>query len=244
MDRKKTILIAVMINAGLLVVLFVAALSSNDEIGSVEIAQKALTTDGSRPLFSNEADIALHQQAAPFSPPSSPSLFKSPAIEIPKAIEEVQISESVHKLPEPVVESVSERHVVQAPIPQPLPHLKHESLGLEVTVKKGDSLDKIAKAHHTTVDEIIKLNQLPGSFLKVGQVLKLPEKVSAAAPKAKSAIEKPLVAGPEYYTVKVGDNPWGIAMKHHMKVEELLKMNNLNEERARKLKPGDRLRIR
>ena len=50
--------------------------------------------------------------------------------------------------------------------------------------------------------------------------------------------------GPEYYTMKVGDNPWAIAMKHHMKVEELLRLNGLNEERARKLKPGDRLRTR
>ncbi|HSX13751.1 MAG TPA: LysM domain-containing protein [Chlamydiales bacterium] len=50
--------------------------------------------------------------------------------------------------------------------------------------------------------------------------------------------------GPEYYIVKVGDNPWGIAMKHHMKLEELLKLNQLNEEKARKLKPGDRLRTR
>ncbi len=58
--------------------------------------------------------------------------------------------------------------------------------------------------------------------------------------------EKPIVtpAAAEYYTVKVGDNPWSIAMKHHMKVEELLKLNGLNEENARKLKPGNRLRIR
>jgi LysM repeat protein len=117
---------------------------------------------------------------------------------------------------------------------------------VEVTVKKGDSLDKIARAHGTTVDEIIKTNRLPSSFLREGQVLKLPAQKIAAAPKPKpAAVEKPLSSsGPEYYTVKVGDNPWTIAMKHHMKVEELLKLNNLNEERARKLKPGDRLRIR
>ncbi|HEY4254932.1 MAG TPA: LysM domain-containing protein, partial [Chlamydiales bacterium] len=50
--------------------------------------------------------------------------------------------------------------------------------------------------------------------------------------------------GADYYIVKVGDNPWTIAMKHHLKVEELLKLNGLNEQRARKLKPGDRLRIK
>ena len=112
-------------------------------------------------------------------------------------------------------------------------------------MKKGDSLDKIAKAHQTTVEEIIKVNHLPSSFLRVGQVLKLPKGKALS----RSAIPNPPLAknaggSPEYYTVKVGDNPWTIAMKHHMKVEELLKLNQLNEEKARKIKPGDRLRIR
>ncbi len=65
-----------------------------------------------------------------------------------------------------------------------------------------------------------------------------------AAPKAKPAEKKAFEGESEYYTMKVGDNPWVIAMKHHMKVEELLRLNGLNEEKARKLKPGDRLRIK
>jgi LysM repeat protein len=44
--------------------------------------------------------------------------------------------------------------------------------------------------------------------------------------------------------MKVGENPWAIAIRHHMKLDELLRLNGLNEEKARKLKPGDRLRIR
>jgi LysM repeat protein len=113
-----------------------------------------------------------------------------------------------------------------------------------VVVKKGDTLEKIAKAQKTTVDELIKLNRLPSSFLRVGQTLKLPAE-KAVARSIPKTIEKPMQQdGPDYYTVKVGDNPWMIAMKHHLKVEELLKLNGLNEEKARKLKPGDRLRIR
>ena len=96
------------------------------------------------------------------------------------------------------------------------------------------------------MDEILRLNQLSGNILRVGQVLKIPDQRGAAPiAKQKPSIEKaPGDLSPEYYTVKVGDNPWGIAMKHHIKVEELLKLNNLNEERARRLKPGDRLRIK
>lgn len=239
MDRKKTILIAVMINAGLLVVLFVAALSSQDEAGSAEIAQKPLVTKV-EPLFSHVSDSALQQQVAP--PPAIlvPIALKSPQAEHVPVSETVSSSEITHKLPPKAPESIPSPVAVVAPTTP-----KMETSFVEVTVKKGDSLDKIAKAHQTTVDEIIKVNQLPGSFLKVGQILKMPEKKAVAqVATPKPSVEKPALSGPEYYTVKVGDNPWGIAMKHHMKVEELLKLNNLNEERARKLKPGDRLRIR
>jgi peptidoglycan endopeptidase LytF len=109
----------------------------------------------------------------------------------------------------------------------------------DVVVKKGDTLEKIAKAHKTTVDEIIKFNHLPSSFLRVGQTLKMPAEklVHEAAP-------KPQESASDYYIVKVGDNPWSIAMKNHLKVEELLRLNGLNEEKARRLKAGDRLRIR
>ena len=48
----------------------------------------------------------------------------------------------------------------------------------------------------------------------------------------------------KYYTVKPGDNPWTIAMKHHIKVDDLLKMNDLDNHKAKKLRPGDKLKIR
>jgi len=199
MNRKKIILIAVLINAGLLAVLLIAALTTENEIPAVnQIVAEA---------------------------PSPTPKFETPPVcpELPAFPEPVILSEPeplVHKLPPLVPET--------APVAAAIPPSLHE-----VTVKKGDSLEKIAKSHRVAVSEIIKMNHLPSSFLKVGQVLKLP-----------TSDKKPAEASPEYYTVKVGDNPWAIASKHHMKVEELLRLNALNEERARKLKAGDRLRIR
>jgi LysM repeat protein len=229
MDRKKTILIAVLINAGLLAVLFVAALTTQEEVvPSMEMSQASSL--GS-PLFPDSADSAHQQQTAPTNTIAAPPPIQLPIAETAPPQLETQ-EPMVHKLPPLVPEAMT-----------PTPVTTTSSF-LEVIVKKGDSLDKIAKAHHTTVDEIIKTNQLPSSFLKVGQVLKLPT-IKTAAPVAKKAgPEKVTAGGPEYYTIKVGDNPWSIAMKHHLKVEELLKLNQLNEEKARKLKPGDRLRIR
>ncbi len=239
MDRKKTILVAVMINASLLVVLFVTALVSQDDVVSEQIVGNTV----SQPLFSSSADLALQQPSS--SSPSVPTkvMFQPPVQETPKFSEPTSIHKTevpvVHKLP-----PLNEGAVASSP-----PLLSSSPKGnpsfSEFVVKKGDSLDKIAKANQTTVEEIVKLNGLPGSFLKVGQVLKLPQpQKGALAVSQKPSNEVALAGEANYYVVKVGDNPWGIAMKNHLKVEELLKLNNLNEERARKLKPGDRLRIR
>jgi peptidoglycan DL-endopeptidase LytF len=108
-----------------------------------------------------------------------------------------------------------------------------------VTVKKGDVLEKIAKAHQTSVTALMKANNLSSTQLKIGQVLKVPAK--EGSPPVLSAQPS---AAMEYYIVKEGDSPWLIATKNHVKVDELLKLNNLDEQKARKLRPGDRLRIR
>ena len=50
------------------------------------------------------------------------------------------------------------------------------------TVKSGDSLTKIAKAHGTTVKAIKAENNLNTDHIKVGQKLKIPAKAEAAAP--------------------------------------------------------------
>ena len=207
MNRKKTILIAIFINAALIAILLVAALTTPEEIAP------------SSPVMALKSELNLPEIVQ--NPPALPTLPLEPAVSV---IEEP----IVYQLPPPVTEEPSP--------PTDLKSLKRT----EVVVKKGDTLEKIAKAHHTTVDEIIKTNHLPSSFLKVGQVLQLPTEKPIA-----KGIEKPISrTEPEYYIMKVGENPWAIAMKHRMKVEELLKLNGLNEEKARRLKPGDRLRIR
>lgn len=222
MNRKNTILIAVLINAGLLAVLLIASLTTQEEIVPsapvVAEAPLSLPKFDDQPMFTNEIPLAI----LPPEPKIDP---------IPLVLAEPE--PLVHKLPPLVAEPV--------PVPVPAPSPSPVAASSDVTVKKGDSLEKIAKMHHTTVDEIIKINHLPSTFLKIGQVLKIPAEKSLIA---KVQEKKPVEQGPEYYTMKVGENPWAIAVKHRMKVEELLRLNALNEEKARKLKPGDRLRIR
>jgi LysM repeat protein len=57
------------------------------------------------------------------------------------------------------------------------------SLGEEAyTVKSGDTLTKIAKAHGTTVKAIKAASNLNTDHIKVGQKLTIPAKAEAAAP--------------------------------------------------------------
>jgi LysM repeat protein len=63
------------------------------------------------------------------------------------------------------------------------------------TVKSGDSLRKIAKAHHTTVKAIQAANHLTTTAIKVGHKLKIPSKAAApAAPVAAPVDTTPVPA--------------------------------------------------
>jgi LysM repeat protein len=55
-------------------------------------------------------------------------------------------------------------------------------VGETYTVKSGDSLTKIAKAHGTTIKAIRAENNLTTDHIKVGQKLKIPARAEAAAP--------------------------------------------------------------
>lgn len=203
-------MIAVLVNVGLLAVLLVAALTTQEELP----AHTPMAREEPLVLPKFE-EITLYQEL--------PVVAK---VDPPNEVEPIE--PLVHKLPPLVSESTPVEPILASKLD-------------EVIVKKGDSLEKIAKSTHTTVDELIKLNHLPSSFLKIGQVLKIPaERIL----ENKSLEKKSVSTAAEYYTIKVGENPWAIAIRHHMKLEELLKLNGLNEEKARKLKPGDRLRIR
>ena len=82
------------------------------------------------------------------------------------------------------------------------------------TVKKGDTLYKIAKENNTTVEEILNLNNLPTTILSIGQTLLIPGKEI-----------KP--STPSTYTVVPGDTLYGISRKFNTTVDELKFLNNL-----------------
>ncbi|MBA3238546.1 MAG: LysM peptidoglycan-binding domain-containing protein [Parachlamydiaceae bacterium] len=122
---------------------------------------------------------------------------------------------------------------------------------VEIAVKKGDSLDKIARANGTTIEAIKRLNQLKSEKLSIGQQLRIPvgfkKSSSITTTSTNTVVEPTQTQAPSeavYYTVKSGDNPWKIAKQLRVDMEDLLRLNNLNEEKARNLKVGDRIRVK
>lgn len=248
MSRRDTIIISVLVNAALLAVLFITAVTSKNTVKEERkpavCANLEETAVDAKELFSanndnNQPDMA-NQGVFQEAQKEFVSLIKETQNEVKKEEENV-----VYKLPE-IAQNLQEARQVLAPEAIASGTLLKTSCA-KVTVKKGDTLEKIAKANKVKVSEMVKANNLANSFLKIGQELVIPKQNSQK--RADSLDQKPkkefiALGQPEYYTIKVGDNPYTIAVKHNLKLADVLKINNLDEKKARKLKPGDKIRIR
>lgn len=79
-------------------------------------------------------------------------------------------------------------------------------------VQSGDTLYSIARKFNTNVNELIRLNNLSGTALRVGQILKLPSTTETTQ---------------TIYTVKRGDSLYSIAKTFNTTVDEIKRLNNL-----------------
>ena len=80
-------------------------------------------------------------------------------------------------------------------------------------IEKGDSLYKIANEFNTTVDELMKINNLSSNLLSIGKKILIPKKNSS------DEFE---------YVVKAGDSLYSIANRYNTTVDEIKKINNLS----------------
>ncbi|HNA61694.1 MAG TPA: LysM peptidoglycan-binding domain-containing protein [Rhabdochlamydiaceae bacterium] len=227
MSRRDTIIIAVLLNAGLLIVLFATSLKSEKSEESSPTVQ----------VLATQHPQVKETQTLPV---------------VPQTAQADQIDQVIKQYVTPQVTSMETQPnfladlqaigTGQAPAADMAPPAAVEESGQvafkEVKVKKGDVLERIAKQNHVSVDDIMKANHLSTSRLKIGQTLKIPSKSGKRTVAPVQTSEES-----QFYTIKAGDSPWTIAVKHHMKVEELLKLNNMDEAKARRLKPGDKIRI-
>lgn len=80
------------------------------------------------------------------------------------------------------------------------------------TVKSGDNLYSIARKYNTSVSEIVRLNNLNGTSLSIGQKLLIPSSNASSS---------------TAYTVQKGDSLYSIARKFNTTVDSIKSKNNL-----------------
>lgn len=93
--------------------------------------------------------------------------------------------------------------------------------------RKGDTLWSISKRFGTTVEELMRVNNLNTTLLSVGQQLIVPV----------NNMSEPFS---NIYTVKTGDSLWAIARRFNTSIEALVMVNNLTSD---ELNIGDQLII-
>lgn len=251
MSRRDTVIIAVLINAGLLLILFATSMPISEEdlkpSASIHLTvadEPPLRKEGIPTIPGDEVDEVLSQWSARTAQNTGMTTASST---YPVTLSYSPEHSVGYSADEPMLESIS------SGAPQALLAKTGAQDYAEVVIKKGDALDRIAKNYGTTVQEIMHLNQLSSSQLKIGQVLKVPKSTPKAtlaegsskpATAEKSVNAKSASGQAQYYVVKSGDNPWLIAKKNKLELSELLQLNQLDEEKARRLKPGDTIRIR
>jgi peptidoglycan DL-endopeptidase LytF len=233
MSRRDTIIIALLVNASLLALLFMLAINTEDDDKVADNPEISTT-------------IVENQKS-----------FQPPSVATPIILSETNAADEVDSF---LKDLASDPAVVKSSAPA---ELKMDDIQLvEVTVKRGDALEKIARNSGTTVEAIKKANNLPSTKLTIGQVLKVPvskkntpketvvtqskptpKPIAAATPKESEKKVTSAATDVQYYTIKSGDSPWKIAKQLNVNYEELLRLNGLDEEKARNLKIGDKIRV-
>jgi peptidoglycan endopeptidase LytF len=237
-SRRDTVIIAMLVNIALLFVLFASATKNHDDLEK-EIPPPAVEKTVPKPAENMLTEI--------------PELVQTKNQATQPPVDEIDEILQQYALKQQQIQPQTTQNIEQAPPPPTVEPKKKGTAAnsfVEVKVKKGDTLAKIAKPYGVTVEQIMACNGLVNSKLQIGQVLKIPPVDKAAKNSPKKETSAPPQEGiineaaAQYYIIKSGDNPWTIARKFHLKFEDLLALNDLNEEKARNLKIGQKIRIR
>ncbi len=111
---------------------------------------------------------------------------------------------------------------------------------ISVRIRKGDSLWKLAKKHHTSVAYLKKLNPKLHGVLSIGKTITVPASGSLTVASSKP---NPLLSKGRRirYKVRAGDSLWKIAKKFGTSTRAIARANQLSPNQL--IRPGDRLWI-
>jgi membrane-bound lytic murein transglycosylase D len=105
----------------------------------------------------------------------------------------------------------------------------------ELRARRGDTLAKLARAHHVPLGELIRLNPRAVRHLHPGDLVRLP---GAGEPAPRREVRRP--SRMAFHVVKRGETLDTIAREHHLSVPELRRWNGLKGSRIR---VGQHLRL-
>jgi membrane-bound lytic murein transglycosylase D len=115
--------------------------------------------------------------------------------------------------------------------------MKNEDANIAVcsyTLRDGQSLNRLARTIGTDVDTLLAMNNLHSAEdIGAGDSIYLPVRARE--------LGSLLAHNDAYYAVKKGDTLYSIAKSHHLSVDELLEINELDADH--KLHPGEKLRV-
>lgn len=101
------------------------------------------------------------------------------------------------------------------------------------TVKRGDTLGKIATQYGTTVQEIAQINGIQNvNLIYPGQIIRITTNSNNHGSETNST-------GKTYYTIKRGDTLWRISRRYGVSVQNIVSWNNIQNPNL--IYPGQRL---
>jgi len=108
-------------------------------------------------------------------------------------------------------------------------------------VKKHDTLYRISKMFGITVMDLVEMNNLSSFDIKINQKIYLKKNIKKTTQSSITKKKpKQKIDGNKFYTVKKGDTLYGIAKKYSINLDELKKINNLNNNN---ISIGQKLKI-
>lgn len=119
---------------------------------------------------------------------------------------------------------------IPKPDPEPEPNPDNSNGNIYYVVKSGDTLSHIALWYNTTVEELVKLNNIQNpNLIYVGQRILI---LASDEPNKEKEIT---------YTVRRGDSLWKIANRYGVNVNSLVSLNNIQNPNL--IYPGQQIRV-
>lgn len=105
---------------------------------------------------------------------------------------------------------------------------KKETKNIYYTIKKGDTIERIARKTKIPLKRLLKLNHITTETkLYIGKKILLAKK-SVDSTSIQESVKTVTKKVPKKYVVRSGDTLWGIAKKHKISVAKLRKLNHLS----------------